>query len=271
MTNYFIGLATLFIFLLGCGSPPTVTEAVVVPVPRSAESVPDVVTTQVPEQTSFSSRKIKRIAERSRRAAVQIHDHNRGVRGTGTYYKFEGYDIVLTAAHVVDGGSQIVEVRTPSGESTSGLILMLDNRSPSDFAVLLLRDGLVTRKPMELKIRTDITDLVGDEVVYTGDPGHQRQMTIFGNISGYAREGSIIMHSFAWGGASGSSVFDSKGRLVGVLKAIDVNGSQLSPFPQLTEDMVWLSPAHLITVEDIRSLLQMYELMLSLQHGEEMK
>jgi len=121
-----------------------------------------------------------------------------------------------------------------------------------------------------LKIRTDISDLVGDEVVYTGDPGHQRQMTIFGNISGYALEGSIIMHSFAWGGASGSSVFDSKGRLVGILKAIDVNASKFSPFPQLTEDMVWLSPAYLIAVEDIKSLLKIYELMLSL-NGEEMR
>ena len=270
MTNYFIGLTTLFIFLFGCGSPPTVTETVVVPVPQPIEFTPDVVATPVPEQAAFYSRRIKKIADKSRQAAVQIHDHVRGVRGTGTYYKFEDYDIVLTAAHVVDGGSQIVEVRTPSGESTSGLVLMLDNRGPSDFAVLLLRDGLSTRKPMELKIRTDISDLVGDEVVYTGDPGHQRQMTIFGNISGYALEGSIIMHSFAWGGASGSSVFDSKGRLVGILKAIDVNGSKFSPFPQLTEDMVWLSPAYLIAVEDIKNLLKIYELMLSL-NGEEMR
>jgi hypothetical protein len=270
VTNYFIGLATLFIFLLGCGSPPTVTEAVVVPLPQAIEITPDTVVTQVPEQAAFYSRGIKKIADKSRQAAVQIHDHVRGVRGTGTYYRFEDYFIVLTAAHVVDGGSQIVEIRTPSGESTAGLILMLDNRISSDFAVLLVKDRLATRKPMDLKIRDVSQELVGEEVVYTGDPGHQRQMTIFGNVSGYGSDGSIIMHSFAWGGASGSSVFDDKGRLVGILKAIDVNRSQLSPFPQLTEDMVWLSPAHLIAEEDIRSLLRIYELMLSL-NGEEMK
>lgn len=270
MTNYFIGLTTLFIFLFGCGSPPTVTEAIVVPVPLSAENVPGVVTTQIPEQAASYSRRIKKVADKSREAAVQIHDRNRGVRGTGTYYRFDDYYIVLTAAHVVDV-SPIVEIRTPSGESTSGLVLMLDNRVSSDFAVLLVKDKLMTRKPMDLKIRNVSQDLVGEEVVYTGDPGHQRQMTIFGNVSGYGSDGSVIMHSFAWGGASGSSVFDDKGRLVGILKAIDVNRSQLSPFPQLTEDMVWLSPAYLISLDDIRSLLQMYELMISLQHGGEMK
>jgi len=270
VTNYFIGLTTLFIFLFGCGSPPTVTETVVVPVPQPIEFTPDVVATPVPEQAAFYSRRIKKIADKSRQAAVQIHDHARGVRGTGTYYKFEDYYIVLTSAHVVDA-SQVVEIRTPSGESTNGLVLMLDNRVSSDFAVLLVKDKLATRKPMDLKIRNVSQDLVGEEVVYTGDPGHQRQMTIFGNVSGYGGDGSVIMHSFAWGGASGSSVFDDKGRLVGILKAIDVNRSHLSPFPQLTEDMVWLSPAYLISLDDIRSLLQIYELMMSLHHGGEMK
>ena len=77
------------------------------------------------------------------------------------------------------------------------------------------------------------------------------------------------MHSYAWPGASGSSVFDSKGRLVGILKAVDVNRSRMSPFPQITEDMVWLSPGWLLNLEDLEKILTIYELMLELERGEE--
>ena len=74
------------------------------------------------------------------------------------------------------------------------------------------------------------------------------------------------MHSM-WPGASGSSVFDSKGRLVGILKAVDVNRSRMSPFPQITEDMVWLSPGWLLNLEDLEKILTIYELMLELERG----
>ena len=77
------------------------------------------------------------------------------------------------------------------------------------------------------------------------------------------------MHSYAWPGASGSSVFDSKGRLVGILKAVDVNRSRMSPFPQITEDMVWLSPGWLLNLEDLEKILTIYELMLELERGEQ--
>ena len=77
------------------------------------------------------------------------------------------------------------------------------------------------------------------------------------------------MHSYAWPGASGSSVFDSKGRLVGILKAVDVNRSRMSPFPQITEDMVWLSPGWLLNLEDLEKILTIYELMLELERGQQ--
>ena len=147
------------------------------------------------------------------------------------------------------------------------MVVLFDNSRPSDLAVLVVKEQLMTRTPMELKLRKQIHDAIAEDVVYTGDPGHHRQMTIFGNISGIETDGSVIMHSYAWGGASGSSVFDSKGRLVGILKAVDVNRSRVSPFPQITEDMVWLSPGWLLSLEDLEKILKIYELMLELEGG----
>ncbi len=199
---------------------------------------------------------------------VEVHNPYRGVRGTGTYFEFKGYHIVITAAHVLTG-ADVMEIMAPSGESTRGLVVLADSRAPNDLAVLVVREQLLTRTPMKLKLRNQIHEAIGEDVVYTGDPGHHRQLTIFGNVSGIREDGSVIMHSYAWPGASGSSVFDSKGRLVGILKAVDVNRSRMSPFPQITEDMVWLSPGWLLNLEDLEKILTIYELMLELERGEQ--
>ena len=53
------------------------------------------------------------------------------------------------------------------------------------------------------------------------------------------------------------------------LLAVDVNRSRMSPFPQITEDMVWLSPGWLLNLEDLEKILTIYELMLELERGEE--
>jgi hypothetical protein len=43
----------------------------------------------------------------------------------------------------------------------------------------------------------------------------------------------------------------------------------MSPFPQITEDMVWLSPGWLLNLEDLEKILTIYELMLELERGEQ--
>jgi hypothetical protein len=47
-------------------------------------------------------------------------------------------------------------------------------------------------------------------------------LTIHGWISGYTNDANLILDTYGWRGASGSSVFDEKGRLLGVLSAMDV-------------------------------------------------
>ena len=107
----------------------------------------------------------------------------------------------------------------------------------------MLRTPLDSRTPMELNLYSkDVNDLIGEQTVYTGDPGHQRNMTIYGTVSSINENGSVMLQSYAWGGASGSLVFDDRARIIGILKAIDVNRSGVSPYPQINENIVWLSP-----------------------------
>jgi len=65
------------------------------------------------------------------------------------------------------------------------------------------------------------------------------------------------MHSMAWGGSSGSGVFDSSGRFVGVVSSIMVGRSFLGP--QLVGSIVYISPANLIDMEYLKQNLRTME------------
>jgi hypothetical protein len=203
--------------------------------------------------------RIRRIASRTRDASVQVHNIIRGVRGSGTYFEYDGYHIIVTAAHVVAEGGNIMRISSPTGEDMEALLLYYDNRDPNDIAVLVLRSPLETRTPMELDLYSkEPSRLIGQQTVYTGDPGHQRNMTIYGTVSSINANGSVMLQSYAWGGASGSVVFDDRGRIVGILKAIDVNRSGVSPYPQINENVVWLSPPSSLNLDILSETLIEY-------------
>ena len=260
MKRYFSYFGLITILSLGCHSPETKIECVPSTPPPTFNSEPlESTESASQETTSASSRRMRKVATATRLAAVEVHNHAREVRGTGTYFEFEDHALIITAAHVANG-TDIVEITTPAGESASALIVLFDNRIPNDLAILVLKDPLITRIPMELKLREPTSSLIGDQLVYTGHPGGHSQMTIFGNVSGF-ENGSIILHSYTWLGASGSAVFDDKGRLVGILKAVDINHNPHSPYPQITEDIVWLAPATGIGLERVKILLSIYDMM----------
>lgn len=207
--------------------------------------------------------RIRRVASRTREASVQVHNTLRGVRGSGTYFEYDGHHIIITAAHVVAEGGDVMMITSPTGEDIPALLIYYDNRDPNDTAVLVLRSPLETRTPMELDLYSkDPNNLIGEQTVYTGDPGHQRNMTIYGTVSSINENGSVMLQSYAWGGASGSIVFDDRGRIIGILKAIDVNRSGVSPYPQINENVVWLSPPNSLDLDILSDTLLEYSLVM---------
>tara|TARA_R110001583_G_scaffold8506_23_gene40690 strand:+ start:1020 stop:1814 length:795 start_codon:yes stop_codon:yes gene_type:complete len=188
-----------------------------------------------------SSRRQKQVATQSRQAAVEVHNDGRGVRGSGTYFIYDGNPIIVTSAHVVEGPSPIVTITSPSGESVPAMVAYFNLGPSSDYAVLVLAKEMKTRTAMDFEIRRSYNDIIGESIVYTGFPGAHDQLTLYGNVIGIARNGDLLLHSYAWMGASGSVIFDDRGRILGVLKAVDVNRTPTSPFRQVTEDIVWIS------------------------------
>jgi len=186
--------------------------------------------------------------ELSREAAVEIVARNQDgirVRGTGAYIKYKQHHFILTAGHVV-AGSDVVRVSS-GREVVIAEVVYMD--IVSDIAVLRI-EGLFTRKP--LKWRPTGVE-IGTEVLYTGFPSGYKNMTVKGYVSSFSG-GNIILHSYAWSGASGSVVLDNKGRIVGVLTAVGI-GYAFDYVPQIVEDVVLVTPIQNLKEEDLTLFL----------------
>jgi len=255
MTSWKAPLILIFGLLLSCAGQESIQQAAASP-PTTVQCVVEVGET-APINASYS-RRLRRVADQSREAAVQVHSIDRSVRGSGTYFTMGEHHIVITAAHVVRD-MPVSLVATEEGETQLAVVSYLMSEGEEDLAVLLLSAPLEGRTAMELKISRDYDGLVGNSLVYTGYPAHHERMTVFGNVANI-ETGHIIMHSYTWPGASGSAVFDERGNLIGIVRAVDVNRG---PFgPQITEDIVWLFPARSLDLDKISKFLDVYEILL---------
>lgn len=186
-----------------------------------------------------------------RRAAVEVVTSSG--RGSGTYFEIDGHHVVFTAAHVING-MPVVSIVGQNGETVFGTVFLTAENV--DMAIVLIPE-LNSRTPMRYKPadREDINDMVGEDVTYTGFPSHHDLLTIDGVIAS-EEDGNLVMHSYAWPGASGSGVFNMRGDFVGVVRAVDVGVWSYQVPPQLVEDMVWIAPSWGITRDEIRTHLR---------------
>lgn len=181
----------------------------------------------------------------SRTAAVRVTiDYGYAtISGSGTYFKWKGHTMVVTAAHLyaLGGGTAMHDealIITP-GEKVLGKLVYIDKIV--DVAVFAV-PTLDTRRPARFNRATDFP--IGEEVVYSGFPGANNLLTFEGVLTGDGYNTDIAMQSFAWGGSSGSGVFNSRGEYVGVLVSIMVGPGFQGP--QLAGSVVYIAPATLV-------------------------
>ena len=190
--------------------------------------------------------------ENARKAAVKVVTPFG--RGSGTYFKVGKYYIVITAQHVVED-SPFVIVEGRNGEHVYGQPIL--EGVGTDVAVILVPE-INSRKALKYRPHRsppNIDRLVGTDVTYTGFPASHDLMTIDGKVAGY-ENGHIIIHSYGWPGSSGSAVFDMRGRMLGVVSAVDVGQWNWMIPPQLVEDIVWVAPVWSISERDIEAYLR---------------
>jgi len=194
------------------------------------------------------ARGVSRAVRTSRDSAVQVRSHTESgvaVGGSGAYVTHQGRHFILTAAHVVVGTPVAMVV---SGEEViMAKVVYLDE--VTDIAVLRI-EGMFSRQPLSWATSKPG---IGEEVVYTGFPNGYQNVTIMGHVSGQSG-GNMLLHSYAWSGASGSVILDQRGRIVGILSAVDV-GTAFGPIPQVVEDVVIAVPISKLKIDRLIHLL----------------
>jgi hypothetical protein len=172
----------------------------------------------------------------TREASVRVYNEESRGHGSGTYFLFEGYHVVFTAAHVVTG-SRTFLIIDKYGNKRFGSLAYIENNV--DFAIILI-PAFKRVKPIKLKLpEYNPVKEIGKELIFSGYPGRQSLRTTRALIAGV--EGRrFVMQSTAWKGSSGSCVFDSRGNFVGVVFALGM--SHFKGNPVLLESMVWVEP-----------------------------
>ncbi len=172
--------------------------------------------------------------ESSMRIVSFIEDEQVG-HASGNYFKIGYHKFVITAAHVVTG--QEVLYAEDYREKVELEVAYVD--TTNDIAFLLPKKDLKSVRAISYRTNKEL-DIMGTTMVYAGYPADMNKSVFHGTVATQSRY-SFIMQSFALPGASGSAVFDNKGRVVGVLSAVKMGIYEISPFPQLHGALVFVN------------------------------
>ena len=153
--------------------------------------------------------------------------------------------VVVTAAHVVRNES-VMAVDGRDGETVVGQVVFTDDTNDLAFIVV---PEIETRTAIRFRPEQRYDErLMGTSLTYTGFPSHHDLLTIRGYIAALEHE-MLVTNMFAWFGASGSGVFDQRGRLVGIVSGIDVGNIG---FRIPLETIVWVAPISKIDLEMLK-------------------
>jgi len=185
------------------------------------------------------------IEKKVRAAAVKVT--SKYGHGSGSAILYKDITLILTAQHVADGIAGDFYIVSKNGESQ--LVILIFSDVLHDIAILYMPNSLSGVKPIKFDPLESLPE-AGEEVTYSGYPSDHQLMTVRGAVAGYEvldlRGTQIILHTHGWFGCSGSVVYNSKGKIIGILWGVDVENY---PTLQVVDNMVWITPIKNINLE----------------------
>jgi putative serine protease PepD len=168
--------------------------------------------------------------------------------GSGNYFRLGKHRFVITAAHVVEGETEILIIEKGYSMTKARVLYIGEG---SDIAILIPEEKL--RHTKAIPFRRDISNQMGEKVYHCGHPAREAWHISEGILSSTQND-ALMINTFAWPGSSGSVLFDETGRVLGVLSSIRVDG----PFglPELIEHIVIASNIKMLDQETLRALLR---------------
>ena len=190
------------------------------------------------EQTQAAHHyKFDKALKSSLRIVTVNEDFETTGHGSGNYFKIGKHKFVLTAAHLVgddelyiDDVNFYIKLKPVFIDKISDVAIFIPDEHPEG------------SKAIEYRINKK-KNIAGLTVVHAGYPAALRK-SIFNGLIATCSENSFIMQSFALPGSSGSVVFDNSGKVVGVLSAVKMGYSGMSPFPEMYPTLVYVARTH---------------------------
>ena len=148
---------------------------------------------------------------------------------SGTYFVAAGKHYVVTVLHGLMGPCDTTHISYEENFYDCKEFIAVDVND--DYAILEV-EPIPTRTP--IRIPTHLPSEQGwkdsyailNQIVYTGYPNTLGPLTLRGDVVGFEDTEYMYVFSYAWGGSSGSGVFDENGNYVGYIIAIDVGQTE---------------------------------------------
>jgi len=153
--------------------------------------------------------------------------------GSGNYFKIGGDYFIITAAHNMAPGT-LLEAEDGYRSLKLHPIIVDVTR---DIAILVPEEKLRMVKAVDYRLGLE-EDMTGNTIVYAGYPADLGKSTFTGTIANDQRY-MMVIQSFALPGSSGSVVFNTKGRPIGVIHALRLGFYEFNPYPQMHSTLVY--------------------------------
>jgi len=185
--------------------------------------------------------------------SVKVYSFQNGIshgHGSGNLLHIGNHLFILTASHVIDDSSDVI-IREKNGNMLSADVIY---QNPYSDIALLLPYGVFTGTKSASYIVNKDHDILAKRLYYYGYPQNIDGFLVAGFVSQSSYD-KILMQSYAWFGASGSVVFDSAGRIVGIVHAISMQIDPATGYPISAENVVVVHRVYDLSRKNIRERL----------------